>query len=59
MAVAVVLIGVGLLVTGSLLVRAGKQRADAAVLVAAGRIGLGVGSVVTTIGLCWLVVAGL
>lgn len=58
MGLVVLLIGLGLLVTGSLLVKAGKARTDAAALVGAGRVGLGVGSVVAMVGLCWVVVAG-
>jgi hypothetical protein len=54
----VLLMGLGMVLTGGLLVRAGKQRVDAAGLLAVGRLGLGLGSVIVLIGMCWVVVAG-
>jgi hypothetical protein len=50
--------GLGLVLTGGLLVRAGKQRANAAGLLLVGRLGLGLGSVAALCGMCWVVVTG-
>jgi hypothetical protein len=55
---AVLLMGLGLVLTGALLVRAGKQRADAGGLLVVGRLGLGLGSVAALLGMCWVVVTG-
>ncbi|MCU1343979.1 MAG: hypothetical protein JWL70_245 [Acidimicrobiia bacterium] len=58
MGLAVLLMGLGLVLTGALLVQAGKQRADARGLLVLGRLGLGLGSVAALCGMCWVVVTG-
>jgi len=52
------LMGLGMVLTGALLVRAGKQRASATGLLVVGRLGLGLGSVAALLGMCWVVVTG-
>jgi hypothetical protein len=58
MGLLILLIGVGLLITGPMMVKAGKQRPGDRVLVPVGRACLALGSGVAMIGMCWVVVAG-
>jgi hypothetical protein len=56
---AVLMTGLGLVLTGALLVRAAKQRIGAGGLLVVGRLGLGLGSVAALCGMCWVVVTGI
>jgi hypothetical protein len=56
MGVALLLFGLGLVLTGALCAKAAKQRVDAPSLLLVGRVGLGLGVVFALVGMCVAVV---